>query len=583
VYGVAPFDEGEILTCTELGSTAVNRFIATVTACDTETVSVNVNSYTGSGSISAWHIGRYTQITTSTSGLVLNLNGTGTLVFEEPLAGVIPYAVGDVIKAYNDTDTLKYVRGLITASSSTSITITILQISPSMGGSYSGWSIGPMHPKTKYTNRNRTWFIAKLTNQRLTASAIGAEFTFPGLFQLNSDYYGLTNQLSQSAPKIKFSDFYGVTNDYFPFEIDSTSTTQSPSQFIVGPVSSFTLLQSGWIKGNTIPTPQQSAYTNCVGAALIDTIELRIGGQLIETLTGEYIQTYMDLTTTLENKPALTILYGKDDTSSIYTQRQYLVNIPFYFHRETGLAIPLCALYRQDVEIAIKFNYIGDKFTDTRAINIQPFVSSEIPLNATIIAEYAYLTGSEIDFFKKKRLTYLISQVQISRQILPVASVGGFFQLQFINPVVELQMLIRNNRNIDLAQLNQGQVVDYFDYANNGLKSMALFFNGQEAFNSTATDHIYLGALEILDKHTGPAFSKGTPSANVFSYSFSLKPESISNPSGHVNMSRIRQQVLEINLTPDEEYEKQLTIYAINYNILRVEYGLGGLLFNSSQ
>ena len=90
-------------------------------------------------------------------------------------------------------------------------------------------------------------------------------------------------------------------------------------------------------------------------------------------------------------------------------------------------------------------------------------------------------------------------------------------------------------------------------------------------------------ALEILDKHTAPAFSKGTPTSNVFMYAFSMKPEHVSNPSGHVNMSRIRQQVLEINMRPDPVYEKQLSIYAVNYNILRVQYGLGGLLFNSSQ
>jgi hypothetical protein len=48
-------------------------------------------------------------------------------------------------------------------------------------------------------------------------------------------------------------------------------------------------------------------------------------------------------------------------------------------------------------------------------------------------------------------------------------------------------------------------------------------------------------------------------------------------------MSRIKQQVLEINVTPDNFYNKQLHIYALNYNILRVENGLAGLLFNSSQ
>jgi len=563
---------------------------------------------------------------------------------------------------------------------------------------------------TGYQFSNYQWLLAQLSGQSLSCAQIESEFAFPGLFKL-SDYIGLSAQISQKP--IAWSQFYGITNDYYPYEVDPynnpISTTQTLAQFIGGPASSLTLVQSGWIKGNTIPTAHQSSYTNCVGAAIVDSVELRIGGQLIETITGEYIQNYMDMTTQLQNKPALTILYGKDDYSALYNQRTYIMNLPFYFYRETGLAIPLVALYRQDVELLVRFNNFGSNYTvgadfsefqmtpnpgnsiqigsipyqfnyttltlasgtytgvikdgmellidlsafgvDANAVavidsshpitidsvqysnqadyvpllstadsmtlwlrftpvtvsyqggsydksllfvfplvqpnNIQTYIprldSQFLPfMDVTVIGEFAFLTGPELNFFRERKLTYLVSQLQISKNRLPKGSVGGYFQLNFINPVTQIQVFIRNDRNIDANRVYMNRNVDLFDYSQNGLLNMGLTFNGQEAFTSSAIDSTYLGALEVLDKRTSPTYKDGIVSSNVFIYAFCMKPEAISNPTGHVNFSRIRQQILEVNMTPDLFYEKQVNIYATNYNILRVQHGLAGLLFNSS-
>lgn len=600
VFAVPIYVRGQVIRFNESGEDKTNSFTAVVIDCTTTNVTIMnlINTTVSVTPIADWIIG--SEVTTTLDLISLTIGQKPTVSFEI-IQPAVPYAIGDLIKFVSGPGPDYSFTANVIQCSTTILQVNILTTSGS-GIGISPWTIYPLHAKTKFKERCKTWFYAKLSGQSLTATEIESEFAFPGLFQMFTDYYGLTAQLSQlnenlkppevnPRPEIRISDFYGVTNDYFPYEVDpvanSTSTKQTPSQFISGPSSSFTLLQSGWIYGNNVPTAQQSAYVNAVAAALIDSVELKIGGQLIETLTGEYIQNTMDMQTTLENKPALTILYGKDDTSAVYSPRTYLLNLPFYFYRETGLAIPLVALSRQDVEISFRFNYIGAGLDIGRAINIQPFVYVPLQnIQVTLIAEYAYLTGPELNYFKDKKLEYLVSQVQLSRQILPVNSVGGFFQLNFVNPVVELQVFIRNNRNIYIDPSNiytQNQVTDYFDYSNNGLKNMSLFFNAQPAFTSTTADAIYLGALEILDKHTSPAFSKGSPTSNIFMYAFSMKPEHVSNPSGHVNMSRIRQQILEINMTSDPVYEKQLSIYAINYNILRVQYGLGGLLFNSSQ
>jgi hypothetical protein len=223
-------------------------------------------------------------------------------------------------------------------------------------------------------------------------------------------------------------------------------------------------------------------------------------------------------------------------------------------------------------------------FPFIQPVNIQPFVVNNSSfMTVSLIAEYVYLTGPELNFFKNRKLTYMIGQVQLSTQRIPPGAPGGFIQLNFINPVYMLQFFIRNDRNLDGNRIYLNQNIDTFNYTQHGLLNMGLTFNGEDAFTTAAVDNVYLGSLEVFDKRTAPAYSGGQVSSNVFMYSFSLHPEALSNPSGHVNMSRIKQQVLEVNMTPDNFYTKTLNIYALNYNILRIHHGLAGLLFNSSQ
>ena len=62
-------------------------------------------------------------------------------------------------------------------------------------------------------------------------------------------------------------------------------------------------------------------------------------------------------------------------------------------------------------------------------------------------------------------------------------------------------------------------------------------------------------------------------------YSFSLKPES-PYPTGQVNMSRISHKLFTIKIDPiNDDVENHARIYAVNYNVLRIESGLAGLKF----
>jgi len=67
------------------------------------------------------------------------------------------------------------------------------------------------------------------------------------------------------------------------------------------------------------------------------------------------------------------------------------------------------------------------------------------------------------------------------------------------------------------------------------------------------------------------------PTRLFYTYSFALDPENYL-PTGQVNMSRIQNKLLTLNLTSSTE-ARNIRVYAKSYNILRVQEGLAGVLF----
>jgi hypothetical protein len=64
-------------------------------------------------------------------------------------------------------------------------------------------------------------------------------------------------------------------------------------------------------------------------------------------------------------------------------------------------------------------------------------------------------------------------------------------------------------------------------------------------------------------------------------YSFALKPEE-HQPSGTLNLSRIDTAVLVLNTsTINSSNPAIVKIYAVNYNVLRIMSGMGGLAYSN--
>ena len=140
------------------------------------------------------------------------------------------------------------------------------------------------------------------------------------------------------------------------------------------------------------------------------------------------------------------------------------------------------------------------------------------------------------------------------------------------------------------ASANQKkQAGDYFDSfvnfnfnydnapgnSNSFVESIQLEFNNEIMISQDVADYLYLLYAQPMYYHTR------VPKRKIFSYSFALRPED-PEPTGQVNMSRIINKLLKV--TMNGEYgpgsdNRNIRIYAKNYNVLRIQDGLAGLIF----
>ena len=115
--------------------------------------------------------------------------------------------------------------------------------------------------------------------------------------------------------------------------------------------------------------------------------------------------------------------------------------------------------------------------------------------------------------------------------------------------------------------------------------NVKLVLNGTDRFTER---HItYFTRTQIWDCHTGHGSTTGTnffravfnnkPAWDTVGvYSFALRPEE-HQPSGTCNFSRI--DTAQLTFTGAEV--NPLDIYAINYNVLRIMSGMGGLAYSN--
>ena len=143
--------------------------------------------------------------------------------------------------------------------------------------------------------------------------------------------------------------------------------------------------------------------------------------------------------------------------------------------------------------------------------------------------------------------------------------------LSFSNIAVQSNVLAGNVFWME-SGLPQASSTTGYGYEVGPLHQFKLLMNGTDRF--VPQPGKYFNQYQSYRYHTG------TPYPGIYTYSFALKPEEL-QPSGACNFSRIDIAQAAVYLKTGMPANLVQRMFAINYNILRIQSGLGGLAFSN--
>jgi hypothetical protein len=240
------------------------------------------------------------------------------------------------------------------------------------------------------------------------------------------------------------------------------------------------------------------------------------------------------------------------------------MDLPFYFYRNPSLSIPTCALTKQLVEVRIKLRPLAELVSGSNPENATANL-----LKCSIDTEFAFLTDKERRYLMTRPIDYVITQVQMSKFVMKAGENTKSVMLNFSHPVRELFFVSQSEAAVRANHPNRY----------NKLLNVKLKFNNETVFDR---DHKFLVYEQALKHHISPpeyVAATNYRQSEFGMYSFALKPE-MYYPTGQINMSRISHKLFTIQIDPINDVDDNNTrVYAVNFNILRVNGGLAGLKF----
>ena len=327
-------------------------------------------------------------------------------------------------------------------------------------------------------------------------------------------------------------------------------------------------------------------YCNGVGNAIAKVIELRIGGELIDRHTSEWLDIYGDLTV----KPGCkdnyyTMIQKYDDnyyTTTSFTGGRVYIPLQFWFcrnitARNSSLVFPLNSLYNSTIELTIEFrNLLDILVTDDNILTGAP--SLEIQ-DTQLLVDYIILEEEERNrYVTVPKQLNIINQIQTYEFSVEANTTEKTFSLKSMKYLItELLFVLRRN---DSENFN-----DYFNYSktnlndivnkSNPIKTVRLMFDGRDRIKTTQASTFT--QLEPTKVHTNTPVNKF-----IHVYSFALEPEKVEQPNGMCNFSELQEPMLHLSFNTDIA-DSTLFIYAVNYNMLISKEGSGYLLHSLSK
>jgi len=300
--------------------------------------------------------------------------------------------------------------------------------------------------------------------------------------------------------------------------------------------------------------------------SLIKTVEVEIGGQKIDKHYSQWLDIYNELfETSHDYRTVMNTGNGTDVKDDEPKSVTCYIPLRFWFNRNPGLALPLIALQYHEVKVNVTLGAATDLFghaDDTNAVATSGKACAATGTGTTVgvvlssadlLVNYLYLDTDERRRFAQVSHEYLIEQVQHTG--------------------------VESEKTIDMTF---NHPVKALFWTGKSWGSVKLQLNGHDRASVQAHDYYHLvQPYESGLGHSGKSLTTDTRAwetvasgGNVGMYSFCLKPAE-HQPSGTCNFSRIDNARLDVGTGGD------LWLFAMNYNVLRIMSGMGGLAYSN--
>jgi len=297
-----------------------------------------------------------------------------------------------------------------------------------------------------------------------------------------------------------------------------------------------------------------SIYPGSIWEGIYDKVELLIGGQVIDTLYpawNDFLWHDLLAQTPAQAQGIITPFVGNKAWNPLH----------FWFCENAQCALPLVALQYHDVELRI---YLADEFSTALGANGK----------LECYARYYSLDDAEREWFASKPHELLITQ---SQMISPTGT--SVLDLNFSHPVKFIAADAIADYSGAVANMNDSAAGDAF---NSKTTRIRLQINGTDVNKGFFSNPHFTDASRYYCAPQGNTLKPGMANDTTralyqvitFLYPFCLDTSKY-QPTGTLNFSRLDNA--RFIADGDDGFDSQC--FACNYNILKVQNGMGGLMY----
>ena len=341
------------------------------------------------------------------------------------------------------------------------------------------------------------------------------------------------------------------------------------------------------------------AWVEEIGHAIIDQIDIKIGNQVIDRHTGDWMIVFNKIFNNEYQKINYDKMIGNipeiyvfDD--EIKNEYKLIIPLQFWFCRHNGIALPLVALRYHDVMLTLKYKelsqlcYVEDNLALLDIPNIQARYGINI-VNANLYVDYVYLDSDERRRFAQSTHEYLIEIVQYT-EINDILGKQYNANLYFAHPTKFVIWYVQPNQyRYNLTGRNKCQWNNFGTRPDKTGYTLNQTYIRINSYERTDTNH----DIKFFNYVQPYLYFRHSPTDGFNLYSFSIRPMEL-QPSASCNMSRIDnlgiilgfsdEMITLVNSNTENSVQDGIFmgIYIYSYNIIRIMSGMAGLAFQTS-